>query len=78
MLTYNDLAILLDAQHRNDTAQTKLARRQKTIIGRLPIVRAELHSRQTKLQAQGIQIKAAREYTESYLSVVELMEEEAS
>lgn len=62
MPTLNLLAELLLASDELDKAQRVLDRKQKTIIGRLPIVRTKLNSAQIDLDVQRIRVEAAKDY----------------
>lgn len=61
----NLLAEVLVAEDDLLKAQRKIARVQKTPIGKLPIVRSKLNSRQINLASKHIRIKAAKQYLNS-------------
>jgi hypothetical protein len=62
MPTLNLLAEVLIVEAALDETIRKCERRQQSLIGKLPIIRTNLQSRQIDLSAKKIQVKAAKQY----------------
>lgn len=65
MPTLNLLAEVLVAEDALNQTISKIERRQQSLIGKLPIVRSKLKSRQIKLSSDRIRIEAAKQYLTS-------------